>query len=217
MTKILYDYYRSSAAYRVRIALNIKNVSIQQVSVNLKPGEDEQHSKNYRKINPQGRVPYYCDGDIHIGQSSAILEYLEEHYPAPALLPPKSEDKARVRQLSSIIACDVHPLNNLSVLNYLKNEFAADNEAISKWYSHWIHEGFSAFETIVNADENGGKFCFGNSPTLADLYLVPQVYNARRFAVDLQKFPKIVAIDKACQKLDVFYRARPQANPEAHS
>ncbi len=215
MAKLLYDYFRSSAAYRVRIALNIKKVDTERISINLKPGVDEQHGNSYRKLNPQGRVPYYCDGDFHLGQSTAILEYLEEHHPEPPLLPSKAEDKARVRQLSSIIACDVHPLNNLSVTNYLKNAFSADSVAINQWYSHWISEGFAAFEEIVKSASTGGKFCFGDSPSMADLYLVPQLYNARRFNVKLDRFQKILAIEAECQKLDAFYDARPEAQPDA--
>ena len=215
MDRILYDYFRSSAAYRVRIALNIKKLDAKQHSINLKPGEDGQHTAEYQKINPQGRVPYFVDGDFELGQSPAILEYLEESYPTPALLPESIQDKAYVRQLAAIIGCDVHPLNNLSVLKYLKAEFNAEQSAISKWYSTWIIAGFSAFEALLVSRNSNGLFCFGNSATLADLYLIPQVYNARRFKVDLTEFPTITSIEAHCLTLDSFIKAVPEAQPDA--
>ena len=215
MDRILYDYFRSSAAYRVRIALNIKQLDAKQQSINLKPGDDVQHSEEYQKINPQGRVPYFVDGDFELGQSPAILEYLEESYPTPALLPQAIKDKAYVRQLAAIIGCDIHPLNNLSVLKYLKAEFNADKSAISKWYSSWIIDGFSAFEALLVSRRSNGLFCFGNSTTLADLYLIPQVYNARRFEIDLTEFPTITSIEANCLTLESFQKAVPEAQADA--
>ena len=206
---VLYDYFRSSASYRVRIALNLKGIEAKQIAINLKPGEDAQHSEQYKAINPQGRVPYFCDGDFHLGQSPAILEYLEENYPEPALLPANSQAKAYVRQLAAIIGCDVHPLNNLSVLKYLKTEFNADEAAISKWYSTWITGGFEAFEVFLVNNHSNGQFCFGDGVTLADLYLVPQVYNARRFNVDLSPYPTIQSIEAHCLTLEAFRQAAP--------
>jgi maleylacetoacetate isomerase len=215
MDRILYDYFRSSAAYRVRIALNIKNLDVKQHSINLKPGDDVQHSEEYQKINPQGRVPYFVDGDFELGQSPAILEYLEESYPTPPLLPESIKDKAYIRQLSAIIGCDIHPLNNLSVLKYLKAEFNADQPAISQWYSSWIIAGFSAFEALLVSRKSNGLFCFGDSVTLADLYLIPQVYNARRFNVDLSQFPTIASIETHCLTLSAFSKAIPEAQDDA--
>jgi len=215
MDRILYDYFRSSAAYRVRIGLNLKQIDTEQHSINLKPGDDGQHSEQYRQINPQGRVPYFVDGDIQLGQSPAILEYLEEFYPTPALLPHSIQDRAYVRQLSAIIGCDIHPLNNLSVLKYLKAEFNADNAAIAKWYSNWVIEGFIAIEALLVANNSNGDFCFGDTVTLADLYLIPQVYNARRFNVDLGKFPTITSIESHCLSLEAFKMAVPEAQTDA--
>lgn len=211
MQAVLYDYYRSSAAYRVRIALNLKGIQVEQLAINLMPGIDEQLSDDYRTINPQGRVPYYCEGDFRLGQSPAILEYLEERYPEPALLPTETYARARVRQLASLIACDIHPLNNLSVLKYLKNELGADKEAVDSWYSHWINEGFGAFEAMLVSGEQSGRFCYGDTISMADVYLIPQVYNARRFNVDLTPFPTIISIDAECQKLEAFQQAAPEA------
>jgi len=212
MEHILYDYFRSSAAYRVRIALNLKGIDVKHLPINLMPGQDEQHSAEYKKINPQGRVPYYCEADFKLGQSPAILEYLEERYPNPALLPSDPHEKARIRQLASIIACDVHPLNNLSVLKYLKQEFSADEEAVNKWYSHWIQAGFHAFESTLAEDNLYDTYCYKDEPTMADIYLIPQLYNARRFAVDLEAYPIIRQIESNCLANDNFRRAAPEAS-----
>ncbi|MCP4469790.1 MAG: maleylacetoacetate isomerase [Gammaproteobacteria bacterium] len=209
MERILYDYFRSSAAYRVRIALNLKGVDVTRIAVNILPGIDEQHSERYRQLNPQGRVPYYTEDDFRLGQSPAILEYLEEQYPSPALLPEGAREKAYVRQLSAIIACDIHPLNNLCVLEYLRNELAADNKTIDKWYAHWIQEGFRAFEKMLTTSNGSGLFCFGDKPTFADICLVPQIFNARRFEVPLDTFPTIVKIGAECAKLPAFQAASP--------
>ncbi len=220
MSNILYDYFRSSAAYRVRIALNLKGIDAEHFYINLKPGIDQQHNEDYRKLNPQGRVPFYCETvntetDFQLGQSVAILEYLEDVYPDPALLPSDPQLKAKIRQLASIIACDIHPLNNLSVLKYIKKEFSADEAAMNKWYSNWIHQGFNAVEMIINTNKNDGPFCFGDKLTMADCYLIPQVYNARRFSVPLDQFPEIQKIDEHCKTLDAFQKAAPEIQADA--
>ncbi len=211
MERILYDYFRSSAAYRVRIALNLKGIDVTRVVVNIMPGIDEQDSERYRQLNPQGRVPCYTEDEFKLGQSPAILEYLEEQYPAPALLPEDAREKAYVRQLSSIITCDIHPLNNLCVLEYLRNELSADKAAVDKWYAHWIREGFNALERVLAANDGTGRFCFGDSPTFADICLIPQLFNARRFEVPLDAFPTIVGIGMECAKLPAFQAASPEA------
>ncbi len=215
MQNTLYGYFRSSAAFRVRIALNLKGVEAKHVSVNLKPGIDDQHSEDYRLLNPQSRVPFYTEDEFQLGQSPAILEYLEDRYPEPALLPKDYREKAYIRQLSSLIACDIHPLNNLSVLKYIKSEFGADQHAVNKWYSHWIHQGFSALEAMLIDGKSTGLYCFHDAPTLADIYLVPQIYNARRFDVPLDEFPALVRIDHECMKLQAFQDALPENQPDA--
>ncbi len=212
---ILYDYFRSSAAYRVRIALNLKAIEVTQLPINIKPGIDEQLSASFKAINPQARVPYYSDGAFSLGQSSAILEYFEQCYPEVPLLPANRQDSAFVRQIAAIIGCDIHPLNNLSVLNYLKTEFKANEQAITQWYSHWITEGFTALEKLLSAKEKArlttqsNPFCLGDKPTLADVYLIPQIYNAQRFGVDLTAFTRLMAINTECLKLSAFSEASP--------
>jgi maleylacetoacetate isomerase len=211
----LYGYFRSSAAYRVRIALGLKGLAYDHAGVNLMPGVSEQKSDDYRALNPQGRVPYLIDGEASLSQSPAILEYLNEAYPAAPLLPADILARARVRQLASLVGCDVHPLNNLSVLTYLKTEFAADKDAVNRWYCHWIVEGFTALEALLAGSEQTGKFCHGDTPGMADIYLVPQLWNARRFSVAVEAFPTIVRIDAACNKLDAFKAALPENQPDA--
>lgn len=215
MQRTLYGYFRSSAAFRARIALNLKGLDAEHVSVNLKPGTDGQHTEDYRRLNPQGRVPFYTEDGFQLGQSPAILEYLEDRYPEPALLPADLRDKAYVRQLSALIACDIHPLNNLSVLKYIKVEFGADEAAVTKWYGHWITQGFRALETLMSDSAATGLYCFGDTPTLADVYLVPQIYNARRFDVPLDAFPALVRIDHECMKLKAFQDALPENQSDA--
>ncbi len=223
MEKILYDYFRSTAAYRVRIGLNIKGIDVKQIPINLKPGIDEQHGVEYRNINPQGRVPYYVvksdDGNFQLGQSTAILEYLEQKYPTPSLYPEDIQLQASIRQLTSTIACDIHPLNNLSVLDYLKKEFEANADAVNRWYSHWVTEGFKAVEiqltSQTDVNKNPGPYSFGDTITMADLYLIPQVYNARRFSVNIDDFPRIQGIEAECLQLDTFIRARPELQADA--
>ncbi len=211
MEHVLYDYFRSTAAYRVRIALNLKGIQTEHVLINLKPGVDEQKATAYKDINPQGRVPTYIEDDFVLAQSPAILEYLEECYPNPALLPTDPHKRAKVRQLCATIACDIHPLNNLSVLQYLKNELAADTDAVSQWYSHWVTEGFNAVEAMLTTSDSAGTpYCFGSEITLADIYLTAQVYNANRFNVDISGYPMIIKIEAACQKVSAFQNASPE-------
>lgn len=209
----LYGYFRSSAAYRVRIALALKGLSFESIPVNLVPGVSEQLGEAYRAVNPQGRVPFYEDGAVAISQSPAILEYLEETYPEVPLLPNGTADRAIVRQLASLVACDIHPLNNLSVLQTLKHDFDASQSAVDAWYHKWILEGFAAFEALIS--KTAGTYCYGNAPTLADIYLVPQVWNARRFKVPLEAYPTIVRVDKACNELSAFIEAAPEKQPDA--
>lgn len=214
MTTRLYTYWRSSAAYRIRIALNLKGIPYETVPVSLAPGVSEHRSDDYLARNPQGLVPLLEDGDIAIGQSMAILEYLEETYPGLALLPEATSARSRVRSFCNSIACDIHPLNNLRVLNYLKSELGQDGDAIQRWYEHWIREGFRSAEAFASYSPDS-DFVFGNKPTLADAFLVPQMYNARRFKVPLDDFPRLIAIDAHCNTLPAFIDALPENQPDA--
>jgi len=207
----LYSYWRSSAAYRVRIALNLKGLDYDIVPVSLAPGESEHRKDEYRAINPQMLVPFIEDGEIAIAQSMAILEYLEETYPEVSLLPRDEPLRSNVRAFCNLIACDIHPLNNLRVMTYIKTTFGADPSG--DWYTHWIHEGFRAAEISADA----GPCVFGQQPTLADAFLVPQMYNARRFNVPLGEFPKLVGIVDACNELSAFKKAAPEQQPDAAS
>jgi maleylacetoacetate isomerase len=207
----LYSYWRSSATYRVRIALNLKGLDYEIVPVSLAPGESEHRKDEYRAINPQMLVPFLEDGEIAIAQSMAILEYLEESYPEISLLPHDEPSRSNVRAFCNLIACDIHPLNNLRVMTYIKTAFGADPSG--DWYTHWIHEGFRAAETSADA----GPYVFGQQPTLADAFLVPQMYNARRFNVPLGEFPKLVGIVDACNELPAFKKAAPEQQPDAAS
>ena len=208
----LYGYYRSSAAYRVRIALNLKGIEYESIAVNLLAGEDQ--SGDYRAINPQGLVPVLEVDGRRLAQSMAILEYLEETRPEPPLLPADPLDRAEVRALANIVACDIHPLNNLRVLNYLKVELQVKDEQKNAWYRHWIEQGFDALETRL--DSLGSRdYCFSARPGLADVLLVPQVYNARRFRVDMSRYPRIEQIEQHCLSLDAFARAVPERQPDA--
>ena len=206
----LYTYFRSSAAYRVRIAANLKGIRYRPQFVHLLKGE--QHLLAYRMLNPQGLVPVLVD-ETALTQSLAIIEYLEEAYPEPPLLPKALKDRAYVRALAAIIACDIHPLNNLRVICYLKEILNQDEKARLAWIQHWIQEGLEAFEEHL--DRIQGRFCFGDRPTLADVCLVPQIYNARRFGCDLDNFPRIQAIDQRCLALPAFQQAAPENQPDA--
>ena len=208
----LYSYFRSSAAYRVRIALNLKRLSYEMSPVHLVKGGGQNKTPEYRAINPQMRVPALAlsDSDILV-QSLAIIEYLDETHPQPPLLPRDALERAKVRAFAQVIACDIHPLNNTGPLRYLKNQLGREQAEIDAWYHHWILEGFEALEAMAKP----GPYAFGSQVTLADICLVPQVYNARRLKVPLDRFPKIVAVDAACLKLDAFDKARPENQPDA--
>jgi maleylacetoacetate isomerase len=208
----VYTYFRSSAAYRLRIALNLKGLSGDMVSVHLQKEGGQHRKPEYRAINPQMRVPALrLDSGEVLTQSLAIIEYLDEVDPQPPLLPRDPVARAKVRALALAIACDIHPLNNLAPLRYLKNELGQEQSKIDAWYHHWILEGFEALETMVRP----GPYAFGGEVTLADVCLVPQIYNARRLKVPLERFPKLVAIDAACAKLPAFEQARPENQPDA--
>jgi len=205
----LYTYFRSSAAYRVRIALNLKGVAYDLVSINLLTGE--QREEGYRAINPQGRVPSLDIGAATLIQSPAILEYLDECYPEPPLLPVGAVNRAKVRAVASLIGCDIHPLNNSGTIAYLKKRLGHDQATADEWYAHWVREGFDAIERLVEP----GPYAFGSRITLADVYLVPQVFNARRFNVSLDAYPKVAAVDAACAGHKAFQEAAPASQPDA--
>jgi maleylacetoacetate isomerase len=208
----LYSYFRSSAAYRVRIALNLKSVDYETQSIHLVKDGGHNKRPEFRAINPQMRVPVLVTtaGEVLI-QSLAIIEYLDETHPQPPLLPKDPLARARVRALAELIACDIHPLNNTSSLRYLKNNMAQQQSAIDEWYRHWIITGFEALEELITP----GPFACGSEITMADLCLVPQVNNARRLNVPLERFPKIVGVDRACLAIAAFDRARPENQPDA--
>ena len=211
----LYSYWRSTAAYRVRLALNLKGIDHETVSVSLLPGQAEHRQSDYRERNPQMLVPFLEDGDFGVGQSQAILEYLEETSPATPLLPESALQRAAVRSFCNSICCDIHPLNNLRILMYLKEELGVSDEQRDDWYAHWIHEGFRAAEIVANEHAANGPFVFGESATLADTCLIPQIYNARRFDVPLDNYPRLVAIDAHCATLPEFAAAIPENQPDA--
>jgi len=208
----LYSYFRSSAAYRVRVALNLKGVAYDTVSIHLVKEGGLNRRPEYRAINPQMRVPALelDDGEVLV-QSLAIIDYLDETYREPPLLPAAALERARVRAVAQIIACDIHPLNNTSPLRYLKRQLGHDQSAIDAWYHHWILEGFPAVEAMLRP----GPYAFGASLTLADVCIVPQMYNARRLKVPLDAFPKILAVEEACLKLSPFDKARPENQSDA--
>lgn len=208
----LYSYFRSSAAYRVRIALNLKGLPYETIAIHLQKDGGLNRKPEYRAVNPQMRVPALrLDSGEVLTQSLAIIEYLDETRPEPPLLPREPVERAQVRALSQLIACDIHPLNNVGPLRYLKNVLGQEQPKIDAWYHHWILEGFAALEAMLAPT----PYAAGAEVTLADLCLVPQVANARRLNVPLEAFPKIVAIDAACGKLDAFVKARPENQPDA--
>ena len=210
MSRLLYGYWRSSAAYRVRIALALKDLSWRDMSVDLARGA--QASEDFRAVNPQGRVPVLVEGDTVLTQSLAIIEYLDELHPDPPLLPRQPLERARVRAACQLIACDIHPLGNSGVQAALRDRFGADEAARSAWAAHWIARGFASLEAMA---AEGGPYLMGKAVTMADVLLVPQMYNARRFGVELAPVPKLVAADAALAELPAFAAARPEAQPDA--
>jgi len=211
---VLHGYFRSSAAYRVRIALNLKGLPVRHVFHHLRKGE--QRGEDYLALNPSGLVPTFVAEDgTAIGQSVAIIEYLDETHPEPPLLPRDAAGRARVRELALDIACDVHPINNLRVLNRLRSQFGADDAGVEAWARHWSTLAFQALEGKLAASPSTGAFCHGDAPGLADICLIPQFFNALRFKVDMAPFPTIRRIADACQALPAFRNARPEAQPDA--
>jgi maleylacetoacetate isomerase len=213
-TVLLYGYWRSSSAYRVRIALNLKQIDYLQKSVHLVREGGEQHRAEYRAINPLGLVPALVHAGRTIVQSMTICEYLEEVFPAHPLLPADPAGRARVRSIAQSIASEIQPLNNLGVTNYLKNEMHQDTDSVNGWYRHWIGRGFSAVESWLSATQSG-LYCHGDTPTLADCFLLPQVYNAERFSCDLEPFPAIRRIAARCRSLSEFEQAAPENQADA--
>ena len=211
----LHGYFRSSAAYRVRIALNLKGLAYESVPVHLLRDGGEHLTSNYLKLNPQGLVPAFEDSGAVLTQSLAIIEYLEETHAEPALLPADPIERARVRALALAIACDIHPLNNLRVLNYVSGEMAQGDDSRLAWYRHWTESGLAAVEALVAGHPMTGTFCHGNKPGYADTCLIPQIANARRFDCDLSACPELVRIDAACNALPAFLDAAPQSQPDA--
>lgn len=211
----LYGYFRSSTSYRTRIAMNLKDLDYNYISVNL--AEDEQLESEFKTLNPQGLVPVLQADDLLLYQSPAILEWLEEVYPESPLLPKDAAGRMQVRALGALIGCDIHPLNNRRVLQYLRNELSVGEEEVMMWCNRWMSEGFAALEKRLAQDENRGKFCYGDRPTFADCYLIPQVSSARRFKVDLSLYPNIVEIDTHCRTLKAFTDADPMMQPDAPS
>lgn len=235
----LYGYWRSSAAYRVRIALNLKQIQAEQFSIHLVKNGGEQHSEVFRQLNPQSLVPALsiAPNQLHqsektrqasaqgqpspsqledeqiLTQSLAIVEYLDEAFPAPSLLPQTAWERAQVRSLSYAIACDIHPLNNLRVLQYLTGELGVDEQRKNAWYLHWIQSGFAAIEQMLV--KQSGQYCFGDQVTMADICLIPQVYNAERFYVDMAPYPHIQRVYQTCNQLDAFINAQPERQADA--
>ncbi len=211
----LYSYWRSSAAYRVRIGLNLKGLAYDLAPVHLLRDGGEQHRPEFREANPQGLVPVLQHGQRMLRQSLAILEYLDEMWPRPALLPATARERQRARALAQLVACDIHPLNNLRVLQYFERTWGVPQPERDEWVRHWIGDGLAAFEAMLVDHPSTGQFCEGNAPTIADCCLVPQLYNARRFGVPLDAYPTIVRIEQACLALPAFDAARPERQPDA--
>lgn len=211
----LYTFFRSSASYRVRIALNLKGLTCEQAPIHLRRGGGEQLSPAYKAINPQALVPALEDDGRILTQSLAIIEYLEEKYPKPPLLPADPADKALARSMALVIACEVHPIQNLRVLNYVKATYNQTDAQVNQWAQHWIDLGLSALEQMIVAQPRRGRFCFGDSPTVADICLVPQLGNARRYGCDLANYPAILEIEKNCMALSAFADAAPEKQPDA--
>lgn len=211
----LYTFFRSSASYRVRIALNMKNIPYDQAPIHLRRGGGEQLMAAYKSINPQALVPALEDNGKILTQSLAIIEYLEEKYPEPPLLPADPADKAFVRSMALVIACEVHPIQNLRVLNHVKSTYGQTEAQVNQWAQHWIDLGLSALEQMILDQPQRGKFCFGDAPTLADICLIPQLGNARRYGCELSKYPTICEIEKNCLATPAFANAAPEKQPDA--
>ncbi len=209
----LYNFWRSGTSHRTRIALNLKGLTTEYVAVHL---VKEEHLKDdFKAVNPQQLVPALDTGSEVLIQSPAIIEWLEEKYPTPALLPSDPKARAQVRALAAIVGCDIHPINNRRILEYLRKTFGADDAAINIWAGTWISAGFDAYEALLTADTQRGRFSHGDSPTIADCYLIPQIESARRFKVDLTQWPLIMAVEKACMELEAFQKAAPKQQPDA--
>jgi len=211
----LYNYFRSSASYRVRIALNLKGLSYEYLPVHLVRDGGQQHTPAYRGIAPEALVPVLVDGEVTVHQSLAIIEYLDETHPAPPLLPADAAGRAAVRAMALDIACDIHPLGNTRVLKYLAANCGLQKEGTDAWIVHWVSTGFDALETRLARSPGRDGFCYGNSPTLADVLLVPQVFNARRFGIDMTRYPLIGAIDARCAQIAAFADAAPAKQIDA--
>jgi maleylpyruvate isomerase len=211
----LYTYFRSSAAYRVRIALNLKGLEYDAIPVHLLRGGGEQLQETYRSINPSGLVPAFQDDYITLTQSLAILEYLEDAYPQVPIMPKDATERARVRELAQIIACDIHPVNNLRVLRYLVRELGVSEEQKNAWYRHWLVGGLEVLEKHLARDPSAGPLCHGHTPTIADCLLVPQVFNAQRHGLDVSVYPNIARINAQCIEIPAFVKAHPSNQPDA--
>ena len=211
----LHTYFRSSASYRVRIALELKALPYSSIPVHLVRGGGEQHAARFAALNPAELVPVLRDGGLTLTQSMAIIEDLDEVHPAPSLLPGSAAERARIRAISQVVACEIHPLNNLRVLQWLESRAGMDQQARSGWYAHWVNEGFRALECMLATSDSTGRFCHGDTPTLADCCLVPQIYNAERFAVSMEPYPTLSRIHGACLELPAFQRAAPETQPDS--
>jgi maleylacetoacetate isomerase len=211
----LHTFFRSSASYRVRIALNLKGIAYDPAAVHLSRNGGEQFGAAFDALNPQHLVPVLVDGGAVLTQSLAILEYIDETHPQTPLLPAHAAGRARVRALSQMIACDIHPLNNLRVLNYLSRELQVDAASKDAWYRHWVALGLAAFESVLARSSDTGLFCHGDTPGMADCCLIPQVFNAQRFECDMAGYPTLMRINDACMELDAFQRASPARQPDA--
>ena len=209
----LYNFWRSGTSHRTRIALELKGLTTEYVAVHLV--KEEHLQDDFKAINPQQLVPALDTGSEVLIQSPAIIEWLEEKYPTPALLPRDPVRRAQVRALAAIVGCDIHPINNRRILEYLRHTYGANDDAINAWCGTWISAGFDAYEALLAADSKRGRFSHGDAPTIADCYLIPQIESARRFKVDLTKWPLIMAVEKACMELEAFQKAAPKMQPDA--
>jgi maleylpyruvate isomerase len=213
LTTTLYDFFRSGTSHRLRIALNLKGLTYDRVFVNLR--QEEHLAEAYRSINPQRLVPALVEQGHVLTQTPAIIEWLDEQYPHPPFLPDDPFARAHLRALASLVGCDIHPLNNRRVLEYLRGQFAADQAMINRWCTEWIVAGFDAYEALLASTPPSAPFSHGREPMLADIYLIPQIESARRFGVDLNRWPRLISIEAACLQIEAFRRAAPMAQPDA--